>query len=216
MDLTGTGGGGGTTLIYRDMCSCIMQASYSQPVVFSSYCVEPAISLHSHHVSLVQWTTCLLPVTRDPEFKSPGGYLCETRILLFALFRNIGDPDMIDHWGLIWGRPRPTPSLGPHPDNVIIPLDLTQLSCPGFMLAAGLPSGFTTKSWLLGGGSPVERLQSLFILTMSHWSSGLPVCFLSQGTGFKSLGGYLCETGILLLMLSHYNINIYCTCYCRF
>ncbi len=25
------------------------------------YCREPAISLHSHHVSLVQWTTCLLP-----------------------------------------------------------------------------------------------------------------------------------------------------------
>ncbi len=30
------------------------------------YRVEPAISLHSHHVSLVQWTTCLLPVIRDP------------------------------------------------------------------------------------------------------------------------------------------------------
>jgi hypothetical protein len=29
-------------------------------------CGEPAISLHSHHVSLVQWTTRLLPVTRDP------------------------------------------------------------------------------------------------------------------------------------------------------
>jgi hypothetical protein len=29
-------------------------------------CGEPAISLHSHHVSLVQWTTCLLPVMRDP------------------------------------------------------------------------------------------------------------------------------------------------------
>ncbi len=32
------------------------------------------------------------------------------------------------------------------------------------------------------GGSPVESLQSHFILTMSHWSSGLPVCFPSQGT----------------------------------
>jgi hypothetical protein len=27
-------------------------------------CREPAISLHSHHVSLVQWTTRFLPVTR--------------------------------------------------------------------------------------------------------------------------------------------------------
>jgi hypothetical protein len=28
----------------------------------------------------------------------------------------------------------------------------------------------------------VESLQSYFILTMSHWSSGLTLCFLSQGT----------------------------------
>jgi hypothetical protein len=28
----------------------------------------------------------------------------------------------------------------------------------------------------------VQILQSHFIPTMSHWSSGLPVCFLSQGT----------------------------------
>jgi hypothetical protein len=26
---------------------------------------EPAISLHSHHVSLVQWTNPVLPITRD-------------------------------------------------------------------------------------------------------------------------------------------------------
>ncbi len=29
-------------------------------------CGEPAISLHSHHVSLVQWTTRLFPAMRDP------------------------------------------------------------------------------------------------------------------------------------------------------
>jgi hypothetical protein len=34
---------------------------------------EPAISLNSHHVSLVQWTTRLLPVTRDPGSKPQGG-----------------------------------------------------------------------------------------------------------------------------------------------
>ncbi len=37
------------------------------------------------------------------------------------------------------------------------------------------------RSRLLGG-SPVESLQSFFILTMSLWSSGLPGCFPSQGT----------------------------------
>ncbi len=46
------------------------------------------------------------------------------------------------------------------------------------------------QSWLLGG-SPVESLQSHFILTMSHWSSGLPVCFPSQGTRVKIPWGVL-------------------------
>jgi hypothetical protein len=35
----------------------------------------------------------------------------------------------------------------------------------------------------------VESLQSHFILTMSHWSSGLPVCFLSEGTQLQILRG---------------------------
>jgi hypothetical protein len=38
-------------------------------------CGEPAISLHSHHVSLVQWSTRLLPVTRDPGSKPLGGLM---------------------------------------------------------------------------------------------------------------------------------------------
>ncbi len=104
---------------------------------------------------------------------------------------------------------RPEPSLGPRTDNVIIPLDLTQLFCPGFTLAAGHPSGFTTgRVGCWGGGSPVESLQSHFILTMSHWSSGLPFASRHEGPGFKSPGGYLCETGILLLVLSRYRCKI--------
>jgi hypothetical protein len=42
--------------------------------------------------------------------------------------------------GFIPGGLHPEPSLGPRADNVIIPLDLTQLFCPGFTLVAGLPS----------------------------------------------------------------------------
>jgi hypothetical protein len=34
---------------------------------------------------------------KGPRFKSLGGYLCEARILLLALSRYIGDPDVIDH-----------------------------------------------------------------------------------------------------------------------
>ncbi len=65
-------------------------------------CVEPAISLHSHHVSLVQWSTRLLPAMRN-QVQSPGGFLCDTGILLLALSRYIGDPSVIDHCGLVWG-----------------------------------------------------------------------------------------------------------------
>jgi hypothetical protein len=44
----------------------------------------------------------------------------------------------------------------------------------------------------------VESLQSHCIHTMSHWSSGLPVCFPAWGTRVQSPRGYLCETAILL------------------
>ncbi len=50
----------------------------------------------------------------------------------------------------------------------------------------------------------VESLLSHFILTMSHWSSGLPVCFASQGTQVQIPRGDLCETGILLLAMTRY------------
>ncbi len=51
--------------------------------------------------------------------QSPGGYWCETGILLLALSRYIGDPDVIDHCGLVWGGLRPEPSLGRRANNVI-------------------------------------------------------------------------------------------------
>jgi hypothetical protein len=95
---------------------------------------------------------------------------------------------VIDHFcGLIWGGLRPKPSLGPRADNLIIPFDLTQLLCPGFMLAAGLPSSFTTNGVGCWGGSPVESLQSHSILTMSY----LPICFPSQGTQVQIPRGVL-------------------------
>ncbi len=69
-------------------------------------------------------------------------------------------------------------------------------------------SSFQLHNWhsrlLGGGGSPVENLQSHCIYTQSHWSSGSTLCFPSWGTRVQSTGGYLCETGILLLALSRY------------
>jgi hypothetical protein len=59
------------------------------------------------------------------------------------------------------------------------------------------------------GRSPVESLQSHCIHTQFHWSSGPPVCFLSWGTHVQSPGGYLCETGILLLVFSCTGETVY-------
>ncbi len=102
----------------------------------------------------------------------------------------IGDPDVIDHHcSLVCGGLCPKLSLGPRANNVIIPLDLTQLFCPGFTLAAGPPSSFKTTQSAAGG--PVESLQSHFILTMSHWSIGLTHCFPSQGTWVQIPWGLL-------------------------
>jgi hypothetical protein len=64
--------------------------------------VPPVESLHSHHVSLVQWTNLFASRHKGPRFKSPGWYLCETGILLLALSHYIGDPDVIYHFsGLV-------------------------------------------------------------------------------------------------------------------
>ncbi len=92
----------------------------------------------------------------------------------------MGDPDMIDYCDLIRGGLRPELALGHRTNNVIIPLDLTQLFCPGCTLAAGPRSGFTTdivSYWGGGGGDPVESLQSHCINTQFHWFSGPLVCF---------------------------------------
>jgi hypothetical protein len=107
----------------------------------------------------------------DPQ---GGRYLCETGILLLALSRYIGDPKVIDHCGLVGGL-RPEPSLGRRANNVIIPLDLTQLSCPSFTLDTGPPSGFTTNvvgCWGEPCGDPAISLHSYTVLLV-HWSTRL-------------------------------------------
>jgi hypothetical protein len=51
----------------------------------------------------------------------------------------------------------------------------------------------------------VESLQSHFILTMSHWFSGLTLCFPTQGARVQIPWG---EAGILLLALSRYRVHV--------
>ncbi len=138
--------------------------------------------------------------------QSPGGYLCETGILLLILSRTIDDHNRIDHCGLIWGGLRPEPPLGRR-------ANIVKCNPTGSHIAflsrfhARCRSFFWLHNWhsRLLGGSPVKSLQSHCIHTQFHWFSGPPVCFPSWGTRVQCTGGYLCETGILLLALSRYN-----------
>jgi hypothetical protein len=122
---------------------------------------------------------------KGPGFKTPG-------ILLLALSRYIGDPDVIDHFcGFVWGGLHPEPSLGPRAGNVLIPLDLTQLFCPGFMLAAGPPSGFTTMESAAGGepcGEPAISPHSHHVSLVQWTTCLLPV---TRDPGSKPLGGVM-------------------------
>jgi hypothetical protein len=121
----------------------------------------------------------------------PRGYLSESGILLSTLSHYIGDPDMINHCGLVWCIDRfcPESSLGRCANNVIIPLDLTQLFCPGFMLATIPPSGFTTDIVGCWGGALWRACK---LTAFTHSSTG-PVVHLFaacyEGLGFKPQGG---------------------------
>ncbi len=148
-------------------------------------CGEPAISQHSHHVSLVQWTIRLLPVMKDLGSKPQG-----------VLMWNRDSPVSVVslHW---W--PRRDRSLWLHLRRALSQ-PFTRPSCrqcdnPTWSHTA-LLSRFHARcssyfrlhnwhSWLLGG---------------ALWS----VCFPSWETRAQNPRGYLCETGILLLALFRY------------
>ncbi len=159
-----------------------------------SGCGEPAISLHSHHVSLVQWTTRLLPIMRGPG-SIPGGVLMWNRdspvsVVLLHLWPQ-RDWSLWPHTRPCWQCDNPTWSL-------------TALLS---RFPAHCRSSFRLQTDIVGcWGTPVESLQSHCIHTMSQWSSGLPICFPSWGARVQSLGEYLCETGILLLALCRYMV----------
>ncbi len=112
----------------------------------------PVESLQSHMIfTMSHWSsglTCLLPATRVTGSNPQGGLKWD---------RDFPVSVVSLHWWprRDWSSTGLCPqqlSLGPHANNVTVLLDLTQLSCPGFMLAAGLPSGFTTDA--AAGGEP--------------------------------------------------------------
>ncbi len=195
-------------ILMSTVCQCLCPHPYpcQFPCLYACNCGQPAISLHSHHVSLVQWTTRLLPVTR-PRVQIPWG----------VLMWNRNSPVCVV--SLYWWPWRDW-SLWPHL-RCALSRTVTRPSCrqcdnpnwshtaflSRFHVAADLSSGFTTDGvscW--GGGGTLWKACNL--TSFSPCLTG-PVDYLfascHKGPEFKSPEGYLCETGILLLALSRYS-----------
>ncbi len=172
--------------------------------------------------NLTSFSPCLIgPVDylfaschKGPGFKSPGGYWCETGILLLAMSRYIGDPDVIGHHGLVWG--------GLHPKTITRPscrqCDNLTWSHTAFLsrFRARCRSHFRLHNRRSGcWGGALWRACNL--TSFSPCLTG-PVDYLfasrHKGAGFKSPGGYLCETGILLLVMSRYKLSISAVNFC--
>ncbi len=89
---------------------------------------------------------------------------------------------------------------------MIIPHDITQLFCPGFTLAAGPPSSFTTD---IVGCWGVALWRACNLTAFIHSLTG-PVRqpFASGIRDPGSIpGGYFCATGIFLLASSRYTLS---------
>ncbi len=159
-------------------------SSYSFKIVSS---VE---SLQSHFIHTMSHWSSGLPVcfpSQGTQVQIPRGVLMWNRDSPVSVVSLHWWPRR--GWSSLW--PRPELSLGPRADNVIIPLDLTQLSCPGFTLATGLPSGFTTDGVGYWRGA---LWRTCNLTSFSPCLTGLvDYLFASRHKGprFKSPGGVL-------------------------
>ncbi len=156
-------------------------------------------SLQSHCIQTqFHWSSS--PLVCFPSWgtwvQSSEGYFCETGILLLALSRYIGDPDVIDHSGLVWSGLCPELSLGRWADNVTIPLDLTQLFRPGFTLAAGPPSGFTTDIAGCWGGALCRACNLTAFIHSSTGPVVHPFASCHERPGFNPQGGTYVKPGL--------------------
>ncbi len=155
-------------------------------------------SLQSDMIFTMSHWSSGLPVCFPPQgsqVQIPWGDLCETGILLLAISRYV-----IDH------QHRFVPN---NCHKALVPTmwqsHLISHSFPvpvSRSLQVSLLASQPTES--AAGGEPCGEPAISHKFTMSHWSSGLPVCFLPQGSQVQIPWGDLCETGILLLAMSRY------------
>jgi hypothetical protein len=155
-------------------------------------------SLQSHFIHTQSHWSSGSPVcfpSWGTRVQSFGGYLCETRILLLALSRYIGDHDVIHHCGLVWGGLLPEPSLGRCANNVMILLDLTQLFCPGFTHAAGPLSGLTTDIVGCWGGALWRACNLTAFIHSLSGPVGHPFASHHEGPRFNPQGDTYVKPG---------------------
>jgi hypothetical protein len=154
----------------------------------SEACGELAISLQSHHVSLVQWTTHLLPVTRDPGSKPLGSHMW-----------NLDSPVSVvslhwwprRDWSFLW------PSLRQASSRTITRPSCRQCDNPIWSHTA-LLSQFHARCrspfWLhnrrsrLLGGSPVESFNLTSVSPCLTGPVDYPFASRHKGPGFKTPG----------------------------
>ncbi len=167
-------------------------------------------SLQSHCIhTQFQWSACLLPVMRDPG-SIPSGVLMWNQdssvSIVLLLWWPQRDWSFWPHLRRALSRTVTRPSWW-QCYNLIILLDLTQLFCPGFTLAGGPRSGFTTDIVGCWGGA----LQSHYIYTQFHWSVAHPFASCHEGPGFNPQGGTYVNRDSLVSVVSlhYYNYNTY-------
>jgi hypothetical protein len=109
----------------------------------------------------------------------------------------------------------PEPSRGRRANNVIIPLDLTQLSCPRFLPVAGPPSSFTTYIVGCWGGALWRACNHNSFIHSLTGPVGQPFASRHEGPGFNTQGGtYVkpgfscCLTTILIFYFAVYTCNV--------
>jgi hypothetical protein len=156
-------------------------------------------SLQSYFILTMSYWSSGLSICSPSQgtwVQNPWVALCETGFLLLELSCYIGDPNVIDHHcSLVWGGLHPKLKLGPRADNVIIPLDLTQLFCPSFTLAAGPPFSFTTDGvgcWEEPCGEPAISLHSHHV-SLVQWTN--PLLSVTRNLGSNPLGGTYVKPG---------------------
>jgi hypothetical protein len=171
-------------------------------------CGEPAISLHSHHVSLVSWTTRLLPVMRDPGSIPRGVPMWNWDSPVSVVLLH-GDPDVMQS---LVSLPFSGCFTRLRADNV----KSQRLHCPSVGASLGFAPTMCKPTWshtallsrfhavcrlhnqqsqLLGGGALWRACNLTSFTPCLTGPVDYPFASCHEGPGFNSQGGTCVKLG---------------------